>query len=310
MKLSLIGASGVVGSATAFAIACQGLMDELVLIGRRSNIVKSHTLDIQAAITGYNNTLIRAGNLADLSDSDIVIIAAGVHFPAAAPVSEKLSANLPIITSISAAIQEHCPDAVVITAANPVDLLNYAVYLSTALERRKLLGFNLNDATRFRMSLAKALNVGPERITAQVLGEHPRAPLLVFSSVAVDGQRLVINEAIEKIVRAELSGYLRSFEALQAGRSAGWTTALGLAAFVKAIALDSGEVLPCSTVLKGEYGYRDFSLGIPASIGRKGIRHIMEIQLSENELAELRQITATLAEDSDLVRRLTSSVRL
>jgi malate dehydrogenase len=310
MKISIFGASGIVGSCTAFVLADRRLADEIVMLGTRENILTSHALDIQAATTGRKDILVHSGIYADILGSDIVIIAAGVHFPAKSPVPEKLKPNIPIIKNISANIENYCPGAVVITATNPVDFLNYAVYLSTSLDKHKLIGFSLNDSTRFRMVLANALGISSARIEALVMGEHPGYPLLIFSSVKIDGQPYILSQALKQTVRERLKNYLNSFEALKAGRSAGWTTASGLAAVVQAIVGDTGDLLACSAVLEGEYGYKGLSLGIPAIIGRGGIRQILEWKLTKDERTELDTIARGLKTNSELVHRLTGSDRL
>ena len=310
MKISIFGASGIVGSCTAYVLAERGLAEEIVMLGTRQNIVTSHAMDVQAAMTGRKDILVRSGSYADISGSDIVIIAAGVHFPAKTPVVEKLEPNIPIIKNISANIENYCPGAVVITATNPVDFLNYAVYLSATLDRHKLIGFNLNDSTRFRMVLADALNISPTRVEGLVMGEHPGHPLLIFSSVKIDGQPHILSEDLKQIVREKLKNYLSSFEALKAGRSAGWTTASGIGAVVKAIVEDTGELLGCSAVLDGEYGCQGMSLGIPAIIGKGGISQILEWNLTEAESTELDTIARGVKANSELVRRLISSDRV
>ncbi len=309
MKVSIIGAAGIVGSCTAFAIADQELADEIVLLDTKQNVVTNHAMDIHAAMIGRKNMSVHSGSYEDLAGSNIVIIAAGIHFPAIAPVPEKLAPNIPIIKSIAANIDRCCPEAVVITATNPVDLLNYAVYLSTSQDRKKLIGFNLNDTTRFRMSLAKALGIPSTRVEGLVIGEHPKAPLLLFSSVKVDGQPFSVNETVKQRVQEELRNYLSSFEALNAGRSAGWTSASGLTTIVRAIVEDSGKILACSAVMDGEYGYKGLSIGIPAVIGKSGIHQIQEWALTGTERKEMDNIARVLEENSILVRDLVGSQR-
>ncbi len=309
MKVSIIGAAGIVGSCTAFAIADQGLADEIVMLDTKQNAVTNHAMDIHAAMTGLKNISVHTGIYEDMAASDIVIIAAGIHFPAVAPVPEKLAPNIPIIKSLAANIERYCPQAVVITATNPVDLLNYAVYLSTSLERKKLIGFNLNDSTRFRMSLAKALGIPSTSVEGLVVGEHPKAPLLLFSSVKVNGKPFSVTETVKQKVQQELHSYLSSLEALNAGRSAGWTSATGLATIVRAIVEDSGKILACSAVLEGEYGYKGLSIGVPAVIGKRGIHQILEWALTSTERQEMDSIAHVLEENSLLVRQLVGSQR-
>ena len=58
---------------------------------------------------------------------------------------------------------------------------------------------------------------------------------------------------------------------------------------VQAIALDSKKMFPCSALLDGEYGLSDISIGVPCIIGKNGIEKIVEIELSEAELAKIQE---------------------
>jgi malate dehydrogenase len=303
VKISIIGAAGTVGSCTAFAIATQGLADELLMIDPKQNLLLNHVMDISAAVVGQHNVLVRSGDYPDMGGSNVVIVSAGIHL-AGAPAKERLAPNLPIIQGVARNIERYCPGAIVIMAANPVDLLNLAVFLSTSLNRNKLIGFNLNDSTRFCMAIARNLGIETTRVKAMVIGDHPSGPVLLFSSIRIDGRPYFVTEDIKLRLQEELRTYLRSFEGLKAGRTAGWTSAAGLALMVRAIVNDSREVFPCSTVLDGEYGYHALSLGVPALIGREGICRILEPDLTEDEKSELDAVVKVLKTDSDYVRKI------
>lgn len=103
-----------------------------------------------------------------------------------------------------------------------------------------------------------------------IIGEHGPTQVLLFSSVKIDGQPVKVGEEIKQSIRAEVPNILKRYEALQAGRLAGWTCAIGLAGFVRAIVHDTGEILPCSLLLDGEYGQKNLSMSVPARIGREG----------------------------------------
>jgi malate/lactate dehydrogenase len=135
MKVSIVGAAGTVGSCSAFTIAVQGLADEIVLLDTRGNMLMNHVMDISMAALSKNNTIVRAGDYPDMDGTDIVIITAGVHITSATPLRERLGINVPVIQGIARNIEKYCPDAVVITATNPVDLLNYAACFSTSMGR-------------------------------------------------------------------------------------------------------------------------------------------------------------------------------
>ena len=203
MKITVIGASGNVGSCAAFNIAVHRLADELVLIDTpRQDMVTLHALDIDTAVTGQD-MLVRTGGYEDMSDSDIVIVAAGSAQVVKSRM-EVLPQNLPIIQDISKKVRQFCPDAVVITATNPVCPLNYAMYRCSDLDRKKIIGYSYNDSIRFRMRLAQALGVASSRVEGTVIGEHGDSQVLLFSSVRVDGKPVSISDDMKRKIRQQV----------------------------------------------------------------------------------------------------------
>ena len=294
MKITIIGAAGTVGSCTAFNIATHGLADELVMLDLNRNLLMNHVMDISTAALGLQNTVVRAGNEEDLFGSDIVIMAAGVPWRYISSRMELLKDNIPVIQDTAKKIKRFCPDAVVITATNPVDPLNYAMQLSSGLERKRLIGYGYNDSIRFRIMAAKALSVTPREVDGIVIGEHGENQVLLFSSLQVNGERIPVSEDVKQNIRQEIPKILRSYESLGTGRTAGWTSAVGLTNMVSAITRDTGEVFPCSVVLDGEYGHRGLSIGVPVILGRGGVQQILEWKLAPGERMELEQAISTL----------------
>ncbi len=164
-----------------------------------------------------------------MAGSDIVINAAGAPQGLIADRMELLGKNLPIVRDIALQIKEHCPDAVVITATNPVDPLNYATWLAGGFDRRRVLGYSLNDSARFREMVAQKKGVEVNRVQATVVGEHGSTQVYLFSSVRIDGEPVSFTEDEKAEIRAEIPGILKRLEELQAGRTAGWSCAVGLA---------------------------------------------------------------------------------
>jgi malate dehydrogenase len=284
MKITIVGASGNVGSCAAFNIAVHRLADELVLIDTpRPDMVTLHALDLDTAVTGLD-MLVRAGDYADMKNSDIVIIAAGSAQVTQSRM-EVLPQNLPIIQDISKNIKLSCPGAVVITATNPVCPLNYAMYRCLELDRHKVIGYSYNDSLRFRLRLAQALGVGSSRVGGAVIGEHGNSQVLLFSSARVDDKPVKIDEATRKKIRQQVPDGQKLLEELRekTGRTAAWTTAAGLAAVCRAIVQDTGETIPCSLVLDGEWGCHSLSMSVPAVLGRRGVREILEWEIDPDE---------------------------
>lgn len=301
MKIAIIGAAGSVGSPAAFYIAAQGLADEILMIGgKKQNVLKQHAMDLSTAVSALD-IKVRAGGYEDLPGSDIVINAAGVAQGLIKDRMEVLPKNIPLIKGIAEQIKRHCPEAIVITATNPVGPLNYTTYLAGGFERKQLIGYSINDSFRLREMIARAYNVKVSQVEGTVIGEHGPTQVLLFSSVKIDGQPVTVGEAVKQSIRAEVPNILKRYEAFQAGRTAGWTCAIGLAAFVRAIVHDTGEILPCSLLLDGEYGQKNLSMSVPARIGREGVKEILEWDLAPDEVEGLKISTEKLATAMKLV---------
>jgi malate dehydrogenase len=295
MKITILGASGNVGSCAAFNVTVHGLADELVLIDPpRQDMVTLHAMDLNTAATGLD-MLVRAGSDQDMSGSDIVIVAAG----SAQVVTSRmdvLPVNVPILRDICDNVKKYCPDAVVITATNPVCPLNYAAYLCSDLDRKKLIGYTYNDSIRFRMRVAKALGVKSSQVEASVIGEHGDSQVLLFSSVRVDGKPVTIDEAMKRELRQQVPAGQKVLEELRekTNRTAAWTTAVGLSAVCRAIVNNTGEMIPCSLKLDGEYGCHKLSMSVPAILGREGVREIQEWELAPDEREDLKRSIGVL----------------
>jgi malate dehydrogenase len=297
MKITIIGASGNIGSSAAFYIAVQGLADEIVMIDPpRPDVLKQHVDDLTSAVS-HQDVLVRAGDEKDMIDSDIVINAAG-RGPAGAIKSrlELLPQNITIIQSICLNVRRYCPEAAVIVASNPVCPLNYAMYLCSELDRHQLIGYSANDSIRFRLLMARALGVKTSRVEAFVIGEHGDSQVPLFSSVRVDGKKVDISDEIKRKVREQVAGVHAGLEEqrLATGRTAAWTTAVGLAALCRAIASGAARVYPCSIVLEGEYGVRKMSMSVPVVMGKAGVRDILEWELTPDEQEALQKSIDTL----------------
>ncbi len=282
MKVTIIGAAGELGSTTAYTLATQGLVEEIVGIDARENMLLSHFIDISTAASG-KDTIVRAGKDEDMAGSSIIIVTAGAPQGTITSRMELLSDNLPIILDIVNKIERFCPEAVVITTTIPVGPLNYAMSLTSNIERKKLIGYSLNDSIRFRMLVAEALRVRSSQVEGIVIGEHGDSQVLLFSSIRVNGKPLAVSEDFKREVRSKVPEYFLYHQSLKSGRTSGWTSAIGLTTMVRAIIENTGEVIPCSAVLDGEYGYTRLSMGVPTVLDQGGIKRILEYDLTPDE---------------------------
>lgn len=301
MKITVIGAAGSVGAPAVFYLAANRLADEFLMIGgKRQNVLQQHAIDIGTAVSS-RDIKIRAGGYSDMGGTDIVINAAGTPQGLIADRMEMLPRNIELIKYISANIKQYCPDAFIITATNPVDPLNYATYLTGKFDPKRLIGYSINDSFRFREMLAKAYNVKVSQVNGTVIGEHGSTQVLLFSTASIDGKKISVSEEIKSSIRAEIPNILKTLEELKSGRTAGWTCAIGLEKIIRAIVENTGEVIPCSAMLDGQYGVSGISMSVPVKLGKDGISGILEYDLAPDEQEGLKKTVATLKTAAKIV---------
>ena len=299
VKIGIIGAAGTLGSCAAFAVASQGLADELVLLDLNDKLLKSHQMDLETAVTGIKQMTVRTGSAEDLAGCRVVIQAAGAPWRQISSRIELLEDSLPIIRKTADTLKQYCPEAVVITATNPVDPLNYVLSRLSGMDRRQLIGYTINDTIRFQMLAARALGVDSTDVECTVIGEHGEHQVLLFSSVKVKGEPVSFSEEDRQQIRAEIPKILHAYESIGTGRTSGWTSALGLAAMVRAVVEDSGKIIPCSVLLSGQYGQEGVSVSVPARLGKGGVKDIPEVDMTDTERSDLEEAFAYLNQLKD-----------
>ena len=303
MKIAIMGGGGTLGSCTAYTLALKGLADELVLLDVNHNLAVAHLMDIATAIIGIQNTKIWAGSDEHLNHSDIVIVVAGIPYQPARSQLDMLRGNLSLMQDITRKIETCCPEAIVITATNPVDSINLGMFLmSRKLTRTKLLGYDLNDSLRFQQAVAKEFGRKSTEVEALALGEHVETLALIFSSVRVNKQPITISDEAKQRLKLEVPNMLKTYIQLGINRTAGWTSASGISQMVESIATDSRKVSSCSAVLEGEYGYKEISMGVPVILGKQGISSIIELDLSQDEKKDLDHSARALETKARLVK--------
>jgi malate dehydrogenase len=284
MKISVVGAAGVLGSCISFDIIVHKLCDELVLIDAMPDPLTGHTLDLKHAAVGTDIN-VNKGTYPDMANSDIVVITAGA--PVTGPIKQRsdlLPGSMPIIKDISDNINKYCPKAIVICETNPVDPLNYELYLlSKDKDRRRFLGYSMNDSIRFRLWLSEAFKVPASTVGGIVIGEHGTTQVMLFSTATINGKPVKVDEETKKKIRGEPVIFLGIMENLKPRRTAGWLSAAGTIKVISAIKNNTGELLPCNVIQEGEYGYKGLSMTAPCIIGKEGLRNIKKLELAADE---------------------------
>ncbi len=301
-KVSIVGAAGTVGAATGYRLALGDVVDELVFVDIPD--MEATTIG-QAADTNHgvaydSNTVVRQGEYADTQGSDVVVITAGIPRSPGQSRLDLAEDNAPIIQDISDSLAEYTDEFVTVTTSNPVDLLNRHLYEAGDRPREHVIGFGGRlDSARFRYVLSQRFKTGVQNVEATILGEHGDAQVPVFSKVRIDGRDPTFSEEKKDDILSALQA--SAMDVIERKGATEWGPASGVAHTVEAVLNDTGEVLPCSVVLDGEFGHTGVGLGVPAKLGAEGVETIVEWNLEADETELLGEAAEKLADQYDRI---------
>ncbi len=150
------------------------------------------------------------------------------------------------------------------------------------------------DTARFTTFVAAELSVPVGAVRTLTLGSHgdTMVPVPSRCTVTVDGEDkpltdLLPAERIEALVERTRGGGAEVVALLKTG-SAYYAPSAAAARMARAVAEDSGAVMPVCAWVDGEYGISNVYLGVEAELGREGVRRVVQSELAADELAALR----------------------
>ena len=296
-KVSIVGAAGTVGAAAGYSIALRDIADELVLVDipEQEDTTVGQAADTNHGVAYDANTEVYQGGYAATEGSDIVVITAGLPRSPGDSRLDLADDNAPIMEDIRASLAEHNNDFISITTSNPVDLLNRHLYETGDRDRGRVVGFGGRlDSARFRYVLSERFGVPVGNVEATILGEHGDAQVPVFSKVRVDGKDLTVTDDERAEILADLQE--SAMNVIERKGATEWGPAQGVAHMVDAILRDTGEVVPASVKLDGEYGHEGVALGVPVRLGSNGVEEVIEWELGEFEREQMGDAAAKLRE--------------
>src|SRR5215471_10042648 len=124
MKVGIVG-SGFVGSTTAYALVMQGVGRAIVLVDRNAARAAAEADDIRHAVPFAHPLDIRAGDYEDLAGCRVVVLCAGVGQKPGETRLQLLQRNAQVFREVVPAVLKHAPEAVLVVATNPVDLMTH-----------------------------------------------------------------------------------------------------------------------------------------------------------------------------------------
>jgi malate dehydrogenase len=309
-KVTVVGA-GNVGSNTARRIAEKDLASEVVMIDIVDGLPQGLALDInQSAPTeGFAAHVTGTNDYADTTGSDVVVITAGLPRKPGMSRMDLLDANSKIVGGVTEEIAKNSPETIIVVVSNPLDEMTYLAALVSEFPKERVMGMaGVLDSSRLRYFIAEKLGVTPSSVEAMTLGSHGDQMVALPRHATVEGKPLpdLLDEGslAELFQRtkdggAEIVGYLKK-------GSAFYAPSASAAAMVSSILGDTGDVHPTCAWTTGQYGVSDVYLGVPAKLGRKGVEEVVELDLNEAELSQLREAAEAIRQKCDELASLRS----
>jgi L-lactate dehydrogenase len=301
MKVSIIGGGGLVGSMTAYALQCGGVVSDICLIDANKDLALGQATDLLHGASLAADQRIHAGDIDQVKDSHIVVITAGLRRKPEESRLDLIHRNVDLFLSIleqvrAAGLKEN---ACLVVVSNPVDVLTYLAVKRSGLPWQRVLGLGTQlDTARFRSYLAQRLGVPATQVQALILGEHGDSMVPVWSSATVAGLPLEQWPGYTPALGREVFDETRKAGAtvIQLKGGSGFAVGLSIRELVHSIALDSRRVLPVSSLQLGAYGLRDVCLSVPTVVGCGGARQHVELELTPKERLGLHQSMRVLRE--------------
>ncbi len=288
MRVVIAGAGGGVGASVAFNLLLSQLDCELVLLDSRREMVVSHAMDYEQVLEQGATGTVREGDESDVAAADVLVVAASAPLTVNTSRMVYLEANAAILAPLLGTLPRGW-GGVLLIVTNPVDPLCTWAQRLTGLDRRRVLGYTLNDSLRLRTAVGRALGAGAGRVRAWTIGEHGDLAVPLLDRVELDGGPVSLSDEQRTQVGEFIEGWYVRHVALDSGRSSTWTSGLGIARMVAACGgVSDGGVWPCSVMLEGEFGLTGVSLSVPVTLGAGGVQRIHEWTLSAAELERLR----------------------
>jgi len=297
MKIGIVG-SGMVGATAAYALVMQGIGREIVLVDLDLKRAQAEADDIYHAVPFAEPLEINAGDYPILKGCRVVIIAAGVGQKSGETRIELLGRNADVFRQVVPSVLEHAPDAVLVVATNPVDVMTH-ITAKIASEHdvpsSRIIGSGTTlDTARFRTLLGRELGVDSHHVHTYVIGEHGDSEVLTWSLTTVANiplkdfcrQRGI---DLNDDVRAKIDNNVRraAYNIIDGKGATYYGIGSALAKICDVILHDQRSIMTVCTPQPEIASVEDVTVAMPHMIGGDGIIDSFPLPLSDKEQSKL-----------------------
>ncbi len=281
------------GSAMAQMMTARGYAD-VVVIDIVEGLPQGKALDIaeSAPWVGFSSNIVGTNDWSQTAASDVVVITSGVPRKPGMTREDLLGTNANIVRTVVKNAVQHSPDAVFIIFANPMDAMCHVALEASGLPKERVIGQGgMLDTARYRTFIAMETGMSVRDVSAWVLGGHTEATMVpIVSNATVGGvplTQLLSAKRVQTVVDRTKRGGAEIVELLKTG-SAFIAPAAATIQMVDAVLLDEQRILPCATLLSGQWGVRNGFVGAPVLVGAGGIQKIYAPPLADDEVAAIK----------------------
>ncbi|HYO23747.1 MAG TPA: L-lactate dehydrogenase [Lacipirellulaceae bacterium] len=299
MKVGIVGC-GFVGSTAAYAMVMHGVGREIVLVDQNADRAAAEADDIRHAVPFSHPLEIHAGGYDQLAGSRVVVLCAGVGQKPGETRLGLLQRNAAVFRDVVPAVLAHAPDAVLVVATNPVDVMTHLAARFAAecgVPAPRVFGSGTTlDTARFRSLLGAICDVDPHHVHAYVIGEHGDSEVLTWSLVTIGGmplesfarlRQIEITDAVRKSVDEKVR---RAADTIIRGKGATYYgIGSALSRIVEVVLHDQRSILTLCAPTADVCGVADVTVALPRLIGGAGVLETFPLPLSETETALLRK---------------------
>jgi len=294
-RIGVIG-TGWVGSSVAISTLHAGLAQELLLCDARADVAEGEAMDLAHGAAFYPAAAVRSAPLDDMLNTDVVVIAAGRGGRPGETRLDLLKDNARAIREIAGRFRGYSGLVVVVT--NPVDVLTYEFAVTSGLPHERVLGTGtMLDTARLRQMIGRTLQVAPQSVHVQVVGEHGDSEVVLWSGARIAGMAVrrwpTWTAALEQQLAADVR--TAAYEIIRRKGATNHAIGLVTAALLRALLRDENRVLTVSRVQDGVLGLTDVACSLPAVVGSSGAA-VLAPEVAPEELARLELSVAVLRE--------------
>lgn len=289
-KVVIVGV-GMVGMSFAYSMLNQNICDELVLIDINKVRAQGEAMDLSHGLPFAPSSMkIYAGEYSDCTDADVVVICAGVPQKEGESRRALLKNNYNVFKSIIAPIVSSGFNGVFLVASNPVDIMTQVVYSLSGFPSGRVLGSGTTlDSARLRHMMSDYFKINPRNVHAYVIGEHGDSEFVAWSNAYISVKSLNQLESDNPTLIRDMENIaenvrLSAYEIIKAKNATYYGIGMVLARLTRAILFDENSVFTVSAYLKGEYNHKGIYIGVPSIVNRNGVREILEIPLTDEEM--------------------------